>query len=332
AASALTASSIGDCPALSPRKTNATSVKDLRPDDIKVIGAMGDSIMAGFGISGIDPDGTGILNISAVMESRGKSWAIGGDEGAFTVANFMQHYSPKLQGPSKGEHIAEICQDILCLDYRFPDKDVLNGALSGAIAVNLDNEFDYMLKQMKSMESIDFDNDWKLITIQIGSNDQCASCLGPWTNDVKPENYGSYVDKVIGRIKDEMPRTIVDLGGVFNVSQVYNLTFGQDYCRPLLDQPNALLNRVECPCFLESDDKIRNMDNIAASYNEQLVAIYEKYKAQESDTFAVTFQPADINIAGFPVDALSNLDCFHPAEKTHELVAKIYCPSEDDRI
>lgn len=74
--------------------------------------------MAGFGIAGIDPDGTGILNISAVMESRGKSWAIGGDEGAFTVANFMQHYSPKIQGPSKGEHIAEICQDILCLDYR----------------------------------------------------------------------------------------------------------------------------------------------------------------------------------------------------------------------
>lgn len=42
AVSALTASSIGDCPALSPRKTGATSVKDLRPDDIKVIGAMGD--------------------------------------------------------------------------------------------------------------------------------------------------------------------------------------------------------------------------------------------------------------------------------------------------
>lgn len=74
--------------------------------------------MAGFGISGIDPDGTGILNISAVMESRGKSWAIGGDDGAFTVANFMQHYSPNIQGSSKGEHIAEICQDVLCLDYR----------------------------------------------------------------------------------------------------------------------------------------------------------------------------------------------------------------------
>lgn len=43
---------------------------------------------------------------------------------------------------------------------------------------------------------------------------------------------------------------------------------------------------------------------VITGYNEQLVAIYEKYKGQQTDTFAVTFQPADINIAGFPVDAL----------------------------
>lgn len=39
---AATASSIGACPALKPRATAATSVADLRPDDIKVVAALGD--------------------------------------------------------------------------------------------------------------------------------------------------------------------------------------------------------------------------------------------------------------------------------------------------
>ena len=41
-ASALTAASIGECPQLAPRATPPTSPRDLRPDDIKVIGALGD--------------------------------------------------------------------------------------------------------------------------------------------------------------------------------------------------------------------------------------------------------------------------------------------------
>lgn len=36
------ASSISQCPSLPKRATAATSVSDLRPDDIKVVGALGD--------------------------------------------------------------------------------------------------------------------------------------------------------------------------------------------------------------------------------------------------------------------------------------------------
>lgn len=41
-AQAATAPSIEECPALGPRATPATSVSDLRPDDIKVVAALGD--------------------------------------------------------------------------------------------------------------------------------------------------------------------------------------------------------------------------------------------------------------------------------------------------
>lgn len=39
---AATAPSIEACPALKARETAATSVSDLRPDDIKVVAALGD--------------------------------------------------------------------------------------------------------------------------------------------------------------------------------------------------------------------------------------------------------------------------------------------------
>lgn len=38
---ALNVTDISECPALSPRDA-ATNVRDLRPDDIKVVGALGD--------------------------------------------------------------------------------------------------------------------------------------------------------------------------------------------------------------------------------------------------------------------------------------------------
>lgn len=41
-ANALTASTIGDCPSLAPRSSPPSNIRDLRPDDIKVIGALGD--------------------------------------------------------------------------------------------------------------------------------------------------------------------------------------------------------------------------------------------------------------------------------------------------
>lgn len=75
------------------------------------------SIMAGFALMGIDEGGSGILNLSAITEYRGHSWAIGGDNGAVTMANFVKRYSSSLQGPSLGHHLAEICNGLFCLDF-----------------------------------------------------------------------------------------------------------------------------------------------------------------------------------------------------------------------
>ncbi|KAG2206529.1 hypothetical protein INT47_008546 [Mucor saturninus] len=98
------------------------------------------------------------------------------------------------------------------------------------------------------------------------------------------------------------------------------------------------------------------MDLVSAGYTEQLRLIHQKYKPLRTDTFGVMFSPANIDVSSFPVNGLSNIDCFHPSTLGHEYVAKslwntlfvpleskpkemrwvhdleVYCPSEVDRF
>lgn len=80
--------------------------------------------MAGFAMEGMDPDGTGLLNISSVNEFRGQSYGAGGDPGAVTLPNFVNHYNSSLKGASVGEHLVEFCQSDICLDFFRKDPSV----------------------------------------------------------------------------------------------------------------------------------------------------------------------------------------------------------------
>lgn len=59
--------------------------------------------------------------------------------------------------------------------------------------------------------STSYKNDWKFITIQIGSNDQCASCNSTISDHVTATAYGQYVEAAIKRIQAEIPKTVVNL-------------------------------------------------------------------------------------------------------------------------
>lgn len=111
---AANAANIASCPALKPRATSAKDVTDLRIDDFKIVGALGDSIMAGFAMMGIDYEGAGIFNLSLVSEYRGNSYAIGGDTGAVTLSNFMKRYQPNVKGASVLSHLVSFCNGDTC--------------------------------------------------------------------------------------------------------------------------------------------------------------------------------------------------------------------------
>jgi phospholipase B1, membrane-associated len=94
------------CPPLSYSKSSPTSVVGLRPGDIGIVMAMGDSISAAFTANG------------KIEEYRGASFSIGGDDyyqgdipiisphgkPIYTVPNLFKIYNPNLKGYSLGIH------------------------------------------------------------------------------------------------------------------------------------------------------------------------------------------------------------------------------------
>lgn len=71
-----------------------TSVHRLRPGDIDIIGALGDSLTAGNGILA-----NNILHV--VQENRGVSWSIGGQgtwQQYLTIPNILKEFNPNLYG------------------------------------------------------------------------------------------------------------------------------------------------------------------------------------------------------------------------------------------
>lgn len=64
---------------------------------------------------------------------------------------------------------------------------------------------------MKLTPGVNFKNDWKFINLQIGSNDQCASCIDTVFPLLTPEKYGQHVTAAVERIRKNIPRVIVNL-------------------------------------------------------------------------------------------------------------------------
>ena len=136
------------------------SVNFLRPSDIDVVAAIGDSITAGFGAQS-----TSLLNLAG--EWRGLSWSIGGQE-AFdsvqTVPNLLKFFNPDVYGFSTGK------------GQPTSDVAVLNRAVSGAIAQDLPAQVDELVAMLKADPNIDFLESWKLITVWIGRGPSTLSC------------------------------------------------------------------------------------------------------------------------------------------------------------
>lgn len=115
---------------------------------------------------------------------------------------------------------------------------------------------------MKDMAGRSFDTDWKMINIQIGSNDMCGACNSSYMDQVTPEKYGAYVENAIDRIHASIPKVLVNLIGTFNVSQVFPLTEGTAYCKRANDKSDPAQGSDSCPCSTSAEG-LAKMDELS---------------------------------------------------------------------
>eukprot|EP01113_Clastostelium_recurvatum_P044957 TRINITY_DN764_c0_g1_i2.p1 TRINITY_DN764_c0_g1~~TRINITY_DN764_c0_g1_i2.p1 ORF type:complete len:389 (-),score=66.10 TRINITY_DN764_c0_g1_i2:70-1236(-) len=296
------------CPPLPPHTPK--NVSDLKPGDIKVVMALGDSITAGYAMDG--------LSSFAVMEGRGRSWCIGADQNATTVYNFLKYYNPNLFGGSLGTHIAT--QNWLYI----PEEDVLNAAQSGAKTGDLpQHEMGYLLTQLKNNKQINMASDWKMMTIFIGANDLCSTCPPNGTlTATTADQFEAQMRSTLEIIRTNIPRVFVSLGEIFNISQVYTLGQTSLYCAEVHKKAYK-----ECSCLFkpgpQSDAARLAMDILGQQYNQRLRNIAADYAAKQYTEFAVVIQPQgrDTSVEKFPLSYLSSLDCFHPSVLGHQMFA-----------
>jgi phospholipase B1 len=301
-----------------PLPETPKSLLELRARDVKVIAAIGDSITAGFAAKGLLPNQ--VLDLNALVEDRGLSFSIGGDQGAITLGNFFAKENPSIFGRSVGSHAPNICTPLFCIGSYQPELDQLNGARTGATTSNINNQVTYIVEQMKNTSLVNFENDPKLISVMIGANDICRSCRNLLTPDQFEENMKSLFEK----IRLQIPNTIINAYQLFNVSQLYDLTKDSTVCQ----EKRASSLTSECRCAFdqgpEGDLKRTKMDELTVEYNKKLLKIATEYKQMNSSSFMVIVDPAASGFAlkNVTIDYLSNTDCFHPSKKAHELFAK----------
>ncbi|RNA35913.1 phospholipase membrane-associated-like [Brachionus plicatilis] len=275
-----------------------TSVHKLKPGDIKVVAALGDSLTASLG-----SNARTILGL--LIEYRGRSWSIGGNqelEKLLTLPNLLKKFNPNLKGFSVGKNIM----------FSGKTGKGLNVAVSGQEANHVPEQASILIDRLRSDPEIDFQNDWKLVTIFVGGNDLCDYC-----NDRDLHNplaYATYLQHALDLLYKEVPRVFVNLVSVLNVNDVKLLNKGL-IC--------SLLHKRVCPCaaYPESAEAEKELSEYIDGYHNFTEAVVNSGRFDGRDDFAVVVQPF---FKEFRVPRLPNgkvdfsyfaPDCFHFSTK-----------------
>ncbi|XP_060042778.1 phospholipase B1, membrane-associated-like isoform X2 [Erinaceus europaeus] len=292
------------CPDKNPSSTVPTSVHRLKPADIKVIAALGDSLTAANGA------GAGQRNpLDILVEFRGLSWSIGGDENLrtlVTLPNILREFNAKLIGYSTGTG------DQNSAGAR------LNRAVSGAKSGDVTTQAKELVQMLKNDKTINFEEDWKLVTLFTGGNDLCNYCEDPLTYG--PENVIYNVQTVLDILHAQVPRLFVNL-----VSTLEILSLKELHSNSGAGCSSGILRQV-CPCLFKAQDGSRELASLSDAnrrYQKLLRDLVNSGRYDTSDDFTVVLQTFFERVRlprmpeGLPDISFFTPDCFHFSRKAH---------------
>ncbi|CAH1792882.1 unnamed protein product [Owenia fusiformis] len=277
------------------------SVHRLLPGDINVVAAVGDSITAANGASATTVFG-------CLTEYRGRSWSVGGDlslsQGVSTIPNILRTLNPNLVGYSVGEGGVE------------SSGARLNVAEPGNIAIDMPRQARNLVQRLASRSDVDFQNDWKLITLFIGGNDLCAVCND---RDAKsPENYRNNIKEALDILYADVPRAFVNVVSILDITPLTALAE---------DLICTVVQAAVCDCGYGEEDILEELRQTQKDYNANMEELIDSGLYNGRDDFTVVFQPFFKDTTpptkpdGTPDVSYFAPDCFHFSEKGHKQAA-----------
>ncbi|WVQ73259.1 hypothetical protein IAR50_002827 [Cryptococcus sp. DSM 104548] len=134
------------------------------------------------------------------------------------------------------------------------------------------------------------------VTIAIGANDTWESYFG---------DPNVTATTAVNLLREHVPKLIVNIFGIWPMSDIYNLTLTNPYCQTatLRDVPHL---SWECACAVtpgpKGDATGQRTETTGDAYDNAVLELVREWEAEDDDGFGIMWQPGSIrDYPNFPI-------------------------------
>ncbi|XP_060042785.1 phospholipase B1, membrane-associated-like isoform X2 [Erinaceus europaeus] len=296
------------CRNSAPSSVKPTSVHSLRPGDINLVAALGDSLTAGSGI-GTRPGNL----LGMTTQFRGLVFSVGGDgtlENVTTLPNILRKFNDGLIGFA-------VCNgDVTSVDA-FLDLAVPKTQTKGFL-----KQAEALVKKMINDSRVNIHDHWKIITVLIGNSDFCDFCTNQ--KEYTAEKFLEHVRSGLDYLQAQVPKALVNLVDFMSPDIMRQVFIGNPDCPT--ENASTLCNCVLTP--KRNSLGLAALETLSRSYQHGLRELVYSGRYDTKDDFTVVLQPFFENLVlpfnsnGDPLITYFTADCLLPSQRLHTQLAR----------